>query len=101
MRPSTGVAKLDEEPTLRWSPVGNLTIKFVGFAQPVGENEEIGIPKDAGEGDWTASNRNTAKNLFSYTVFAETNDGRIISTDPQIENEGKSGDEEENGDGRG
>lgn len=92
--PPVAVASQDETPTLRWKPGANLTIQFIGFAGPVGSGEEIGIPeKDSSHpGDWIASDANSAKGLYTYTVYA-TNEqtGTVISSDPQIENEGKSG----------
>lgn len=91
--PDRGIARKDEQPTLRWTPAGGLTIQYIGFAAPVGSGEEIGVPQEdpANLGQWIATNSNQSRNLFSYTVFARTTDGRVISSDPQIENEGTSG----------
>ncbi len=96
--PDRGVAAMDEEPTIRWVPSGNLEIQYIGFADPVGDGCAIGIPHEDtsnNKGEWIATNANTTKELFSYTVYAKVSDGtgksKVISSDPQIENEGKSG----------
>jgi hypothetical protein len=99
INPDRGVAFKDTAPTLRWIPASGLTIEYVGFNNPVGDNHEIGVPqKDpSNPGHWIATNKNTRKDLFSYSVWARLSDGRVLSTDPQIENEGKEGGTEENG----
>ena len=92
--PPVAKALLDETPTLRWKPASNVTIQYIGFTTPVGKNQQIGIPREdsANQGQWIASDANTAANLFTYTVYAiNENTGEVISSDPQIENEGTSG----------
>lgn len=89
--PDRGVALMDEEPTIRWVPTGGLTIEYIGFADPVGPGQDIEIPADDGTGAWTAKNYNGSKALYNYTIYAKQSNGVVISSDPQIENEGKSG----------
>ena len=100
--PDRGVALKDEEPTIRWVPSSNLTIQYIGFADPVGSGQEIGIPHEDPQnpGEWIASNSNTQKDLYSYTIYAERSGDVVISSDPQIENEGKSGGLDGGGTGR-
>jgi len=92
--PPVAVAAQGTTPTLRWKPAANVTIQYIGFADPVGPDQEISIPaKDASNpSQWIASDRNSAKGLFTYTVYARNDQtGDVISSDPQIENEGKAG----------
>ena len=92
--PDRAVAKLDQQPTLRWVPTGNLEIQYIGFSRPVGVNRDIEIPHEDPQnpGEWIATNANRSKDLYSYTVYARAEDGSVLSSDPQIENEGTSGD---------
>ena len=74
-------------------PSSNITIQYIGFADPVGSGQEIGIPQEDSQnpGQWIASNANNQKDLYSYTIYAKRSGDVVISSDPQIENEGKSG----------
>lgn len=91
--PDRAVAKLDQQPTLRWVPQGNLEIQYIGFSSPVGPLGDIEIPHEDSKnpGEWIAANANRSKELYSYTVYARAEDGSVLSSDPQIENEGTSG----------
>lgn len=104
IQPSLAPVSQNEEPTLRWIPQNGLTIEYVGFAAPVGPDEQIEVPHpDPNNGtQWIAHDRNDIPALFSYSVFAKTASGVVISSDPQIENEGKGGMEvEPPGSGKG
>ena len=93
VNPPVGKALMNQQPTLRWSATGSLTIQYIGFNRPVGPGQQIEVPhKDPDNpADWIAKDLNQYKDLFTYSVFAMTGDGRVLSTDPQIENEGTSG----------
>lgn len=99
VEPSRARVPKDEEPTLRWTPAShNIEIQFIGFNDPVGPSSDIGQPEPDGDKptDWIASDRNTVQRTFTYTVYAlNSQTGNVISSDPEIENEGKSGEEEE------
>jgi|GEM_PF-1832546 len=91
--PNSGRAMMDTAPTIRWIPSSNITIQYIGFSNPVGPGQEIGVPKEdsANPGQWIATDANFSKAIYPYTIYATRNDDVVISSDPQIENEGKSG----------
>lgn len=96
--PPVAKAPKDEEPTLEWSPVGNIEIRFIGFDDPVGGSNDLGEPQKDPQGTdkWIASDRNRTAQRFPYTIYAlNTETGAVISSDPEIENEGKSGESPE------
>jgi hypothetical protein len=67
----------------------------VGFNDPVGPGEPIGVPAPdpAKPTEWIATNSNPTEAVFVYNVWAKLSDGRVISSDPEIENEGQGGGE--------
>ncbi|MGD2116261.1 MAG: hypothetical protein PVG07_14495 [Acidobacteriota bacterium] len=101
--PEDATAKLNLAPPLVWQPATGLTIRYIGFAKPVGDDRAIDTPMPKRPNNpgvpWVALDRNPEAETFEYTIYAEK-DGVVYSSDPRIVNEGQGGVDDEPGPGR-